>query len=214
MLKAGLYLPSGVGASPEPCFIDTYEDIQSHVGGVFDVVVSDCGGQPDVQFVGYVHDEGLVLNMEMNYLATALFTQEIRGGVVVMWGLNENGYADGESYDIPEAMMAFLCSDLVEFAADTYNDAVFLDLFLGLAVHEGLAEADTVSNLKLSLYKAATLGDYDGLMAFENDLLAVLTKVRDWVISEKPANEAAVMVAKLDDLTKNLGDGPLFGKED
>lgn len=214
MLKAGLYLPCGVGASPEPCFIDTYEDIQSHVGGVFDVVVSDCGGQPDVQFVGYVHDEGLVLGLEMNYLATALFTREIRGGVVVMWGLNENGYADGESYDIPDDMAKFLCADLVEFAAETYNDAVFMDLFLGLAVQENLATADEITELKLNLYKSASLGDYDALVGFENSLLAVLNRLRDWVVNTKPVQESAVMVAKLDDLTKNLGDGPLFGKED
>lgn len=211
MLKAGLYLPCGVGASPEPCFIDTYEDIQSHVGGVFDVVVSDLNGEDGVQFVGYIHDEGRILNLEMNYLATALFTQEIRGGVVVLWGLNENGYADGESYDIPEDMAMFLCKDLVEFAASTYNDAVIMDIFLGMAVQKNLATGNEIAELKLSLYKAATEGDYDSLMRHENRLRVVLTALRDALADDEDAQE---VLAKLDDMTKSLGDGPLFGKED
>ena len=119
MTKAA-YLPSGMGAVIQPILINGTEDIQRVIGGHFDVVKREHEG---VMAVGYVHDEGIIRDMEPNYLASALFSCEIRGNVVIVNGYNENGYYDGGDYDLPTEFLLFLATTFTNKVASAYNQA-------------------------------------------------------------------------------------------
>jgi hypothetical protein len=215
MLKAGLFLPTGAGVTPEPCFVDGYEDIQAQVGGLFDVVVTSLGDGDRVAFVGHVHDEGLLLGLEMNYLATALFQREIRGGCVVLWGLNEDGVYDGDNYDIPEEMSRFLCEELVGFAADTYNQAVVLDIAMQMVVKANIATQEEVDAIKFDLYRFATLHMVEELVAKERELRSMLVQLGAHIKrTHKDENEAETIMSWLAEMCDMLGNGPLFGGEE
>lgn len=67
--------------------------INEMVGGWFDAVVSG-------DLVGYVHDEGLLLGLPMNPIATALLGQIIVGPCVLFRHHNERGETDGEDYSL------------------------------------------------------------------------------------------------------------------
>lgn len=131
-----ILLPTGSNVAPEPVLIDDYKSIQRIVGGTFDCVRTDMG-RDDVALVGYVHDEGLLLNMDYNYLATALFKREIRGDVVVVWGLSPNGHYDGDNHDMPKHINDFLRTDLLIHTATAYNMATTMSLVTDEIVKAG-----------------------------------------------------------------------------
>ena len=82
----GLLVHSGVGAKVERIQVGELADIQDRVGGTIDAVRKQVSR--DICAVGYVHDEGLILDLEMNWIASALFMREIRGPVVIVNGFN------------------------------------------------------------------------------------------------------------------------------
>lgn len=130
-VTSAILLPAGSNVEPHEVFIDGYKSIQNLVGGTFDCVRTDMGQPDDVAIVGYVHDEGLILGLDMNFLATALFKREIRGDVVVAWGLSPNGYYDGDNYDIPSFVTEFIKTDLLFETAFAYNLATMMDKVCG-----------------------------------------------------------------------------------
>lgn len=69
----------------------------------------------DQHFVGYVHDEGLLLGLEPNTLASAIFGRFLCGPCVIVGTLNENGVDDGDSYNLQTQDIQYL-SRLVEAA--------------------------------------------------------------------------------------------------
>jgi len=151
MLTSGLLFPKGVGVEPQHVIVDDYKSIQSLVGGRFDCVrcnvVSPDGDELVV--VGYVHDEGLLLDMETNWLASALFSQEIRGDVVIVSGTSPDGDYDGENHDLPENLIEFFQNEFVSFCAKNYNEAAILNFMMEMAVEAGIIsehELDSVSD--------------------------------------------------------------------
>ena len=68
--------------------------IHEIVGGWFDAVRSE-------QLVGYVHDEGILIGLAPNALASVLFERPLAGNCVVVGALNERGEYDGENHDVP-----------------------------------------------------------------------------------------------------------------
>lgn len=77
---------------------NAYRTIQDHVGGVFDVV-----NLPHMKIVIYVNDEGLLIGLEPNAVASILSQQLLVGDVVIVGTHDENGNEDGENYDVPMA---------------------------------------------------------------------------------------------------------------
>lgn len=71
--------------------------IHGLVDGHFDVVRP---ASRDQHFVGYVHDEGLLIGLEPNALASAIFGRFLCGPCVIVGTLNENGVEDGDSYNL------------------------------------------------------------------------------------------------------------------
>jgi len=73
---------------------DSLSILQDTVGGLIDVVRGE-------NFVGYVNDEGLLIGLTQNIIASALFGRLLVGNVVIVGALDENGYYDGENHDTP-----------------------------------------------------------------------------------------------------------------
>lgn len=67
------------------------------VGGWF-----DCVHNNELEIVGYVHDEGLLLGFDINPIATALFGQVLVGTCVIVGVLDANGIYDGDNHSVPE----------------------------------------------------------------------------------------------------------------
>lgn len=157
-ITVGLFLPSGVNVEPQPIFVEDYKTIQSAVGGTFDAITTNCGME-DMLFVGYVNDEGLIIGMEMNYLATNLFKREIHGDCVVVWGLSEDGEYDGENHDIPEEVYGVLVNGLTEGTASAYNLAVSMAAVCDFAVSFNICDIDTIDRATATMHQCAIMGD-------------------------------------------------------
>lgn len=69
--------------------------IRQTVGGHFDCVRDRAGRSH-----AYCHDEGLLLGLPINPIATAFFGRIIAGDVVVFGSLNAEGVADGYEYSV------------------------------------------------------------------------------------------------------------------
>lgn len=192
-LTVGMFLPKGTQVEPEPIFIEDYKSIQQAIGGHFDVVVTNLG-KDDVSIVGYVHDEGLILDLELNYLATNLFQRELRGDCVIVWGLSPNGEYDGDNYDIPEWITEFIMRDLVVSSAGAYNMSTLLADVCKYAVAEKIASLDDVANIAKAMHDGATTGiiDYEA----EDRLIVILNKVADFT-DEQEIAEFCKLAAKL-----------------
>lgn len=92
--------------------------INAIVEGHFDCVRPVRGND----FVGYVNDEGLLLGMEPNALASAIFGQFLCGPCVIVGTVNDKGFVDGDDHNITVADAEFL-SRLSE-AAYIWRDSV------------------------------------------------------------------------------------------
>jgi hypothetical protein len=75
----------------------------------------DCVRKESI--VGYVNDEGLLIGMPINVIASALFGRPLVGNCVVLGALNSRGEYDGENYDVPTGLL----SD--EFVTDAHKVA-------------------------------------------------------------------------------------------
>ena len=120
-ITMGAVIGTEVGKEPEPCIIGDIADIQAKVGGHFDCVRINVGSDPSDKdmftLVGYVHDEGRILNppLEINLMASMIFNQEIRGNCVILSGTNpETREYDGENYDLPAMFYDYLCKEMTK----------------------------------------------------------------------------------------------------
>lgn len=76
-----------------------YQVLNELCGGWIDCVRND-------DIVGYVNDEGLLIGLDANVLASVLFGRPLVGDVVVLGALSEEGEYDGENYDVPEQYLS------------------------------------------------------------------------------------------------------------
>ena len=119
-ITMGAVIGTTVGHKPEPVVIGDIADIQAKIGGCFDCVTVECGNTSDgskFQLVGYVHDEGRIMNppLELNLMASMIFNRELRGACVILSGTNpETSEDDGESYDLPSRFYNYLCETLTK----------------------------------------------------------------------------------------------------
>lgn len=74
---------------------DSYEIIKEAVGGWLDTVSNENGS-----IVGYLHDEGLLIGLPVNVVATLLFQMPLVGDMVLVGGLDKDGNYDGENHDL------------------------------------------------------------------------------------------------------------------
>ena len=173
-------LPSGPQVEPEPMLIEpTHTEIQKVVGGHFDMVRVEVENEEgDTCIVlGYVHDEGLIRNMEPNYLATALFRQELRGPCLLMSGLSPEGEYDGECYDLPSWVWEGLSTDLVQRTASTYNKSKLLQFGLACAVEERFCTAEELKELMKAIMAQSDFNNDTMMSEEQHELVDILI---DW----------------------------------
>lgn len=203
-IKAGLLLPAGTSVNPEPIFVEDYKSIQQYVGGNFDCVVTNLG-KDHVSFLGYVHDEGLILDMEFNYIASALFQRELHGDCVLLWGLNSEGEYDGEDYDLPEQMTNFVCGTLMDTVAVCYGQSALLSVFCEIAVEVGLYSKDEVVTQSLELAEASSRGDSEA----REQILGFFTSMIKTIIALDLGDDSIKTVGNMliEDLESSLKKG-------
>lgn len=144
-MARAILLQAGVGGDVIPVDVNGYQEIQDKVGGLFDVVRQQVND--DIVAVGYVHDEGLLLDLEMNWLASALFMREIRGDVVVVNGCSPEGEYDGESYDLPSAFIDYMKTTFLAKVAHTYNESVVMSTAFDYVMEHGLMSESEIDEL-------------------------------------------------------------------
>ena len=85
----------------------------------------DCVRNDEMKVVGYVHDEGLLIGLDPNVVASALFGRPLVGNCVIVGAVNERGFYDGENHDIPEQ---FLTDGFREYAERIASDESLVEL--------------------------------------------------------------------------------------
>ena len=143
--------------APEPILLgggdkDTLTEIQEAVGGTIDAVRRGCldtsGKNKNFVLVGYVHDEGRILDLPLNPVATVLFEQNIYGDVLLVSGTNpETGEYDGENYDVPADFTVYVTTALHEEVQMSLMFSKMMASALGKAMDDGIvtvAEANKI----------------------------------------------------------------------
>lgn len=159
----GILLPAGEDAEPFPVPVHDHKDIQGFVGGHFDVVSRQCENpdNPDEQalVVGYVHDEGLLLGLPLNKLASVVFQREIRGAVVLVGGLNESGVHDGDNHELPGWFSSAVFTTLVDAVNEVNDEAENLKLAILRSIREGLLTKEQAEEIIHGMYLATATDD-------------------------------------------------------
>ena len=173
----GVLLPVGSDATPIPVKISDIESIQHYVGGHFDCVTMEY--DPHEMFdevstetkfvcVGYVHDEGRMLNLEINELASTIFNQHLVGDVVIVSGTSPKGKYDGESYDLPEWFINGVFTHLRSaISLGNRLNAVMAGLkkFLVVAIQDGLVTSDEITEMVM---RAALEGSQEDMETIQS----------------------------------------------
>ena len=207
MIKTAVLLPAGVRVNPQEVLVDDYKNIQDMVGGHFDCVRFNgqgVNGEP-VALCGYVHDEGLLLGLETNYLASMLFGRMIVGPCLVTYALSPNGEYDGDDYDMPNDLLEYLTNDLLAATAMTYNQAGLMAFASEQMVAAGVLTEDDLDMMANEM-EAVTKGEQDALSA---DADMVFLMVRTYL--EDMEKEIA---AKIQEAAKQIAKEFLNGEED
>lgn len=133
---------------------DRVQEIQNAVGGAFDAVKRGCLDESGLHkpfiLVGYVHDEGRLLNMPLNPIASVLFEQNIFGDVLLVNGTNpETEEYDGETYDVPAAFAEYI----IKAMYPSIQESVVFSTMLSTAVR--IAQLDgTISDAEFQKLKS------------------------------------------------------------
>jgi hypothetical protein len=160
-------LPCGIGSAIEPAIVGDLESIQHYVGGCIDAVRTEL--EDGTVIVGYCHDEGLLLGMETNWFASALFNQQLCGPVVLVSGTSPSGEYDGDNYDLPEQFYKYLTTKFTVRVAETYNETQIMSAGIALARRVGIVDAEEMAVLDEELERAST-GDDDDFVAHMQDI--------------------------------------------
>ena len=194
---AGAFMPCGIGVEIEPVMVGEYTDIQTMVGGAFDCVTAKVAGNI---IVGYVHDEGLLIGLEQNWFASALFGRNLVGPCVVVAGESPSGEYDGENYDLPESFFQFLTTKFTEHVAETYNEATTATIVLGLAESFGLATAEELELLVSTMAEEINTNSHNGVAM---QMLTDLTnKVNEKLVALASEAQGASLVNEIEDFLK------------
>lgn len=195
---SAVLLKCGSGVEPEPVVINGLESIQSLVGGNIEAVRIFAQKQDTdepFELVGYCDDEGRIKDSEMNWLASALFRQEIRGNVVVV-----TDAGDGEDGDVPDTFVKWLMSSFLQRVAETYNEATFIAEVMRFAVENHLVPEEEIMEVMNSMGQdIANEGQTPETMQKMNELLEkILKAVQDYNAEE----DGVQLVSEIEDWLK------------
>jgi hypothetical protein len=195
---SAVLLKCGSGVEPEPVVINGLESIQSLVGGNIEAVrvfAQKRDTDEPFELVGYCDDEGRIKDSEMNWLASALFRQEIRGNVVVV-----TDAGDGEDGDVPDTFVKWLMSSFLQRVAETYNEATFIAEVMRFAVENHLVPEEEIMEVMNSMGQdIANEGQTPETMQKMNELLEkILKAVQDYNAEE----DGVQLVGEIEDWLK------------
>ena len=182
----GLLLNAGVGGTIDTITIDGLESIQSYVGGTIDAVRAEVADT--ICAVGYVHDEGLILDLEMNWLASALFSREIRGNVVLVNGYNKDNEYDGDNHEFPEVFVRYMKTSFLKKVANAYNESQMISAMLQYSLDTGLITREGIDNLMEELGEAIQADDEVGLEDLSVKIEEIMAKL-DNSMGEEASNK-------------------------
>jgi len=195
---SAVLLKCGSGVEPEPVVINGLESIQSLVGGNIEAVrvfAQKRDTDEPFELVGYCDDEGRIKDSEINWLASALFSQEIRGNVVVV-----TDAGDGEDGDVPDTFVKWLMSSFLQRVAQAYNEATFIAEVMGFAVQNNLVPEEEIMEVMNSMGQdIANEGRTPETMQKMNELLDKILKA----VQNHTAEEDGVqLVSEIEDWLK------------
>lgn len=107
----------------------SYEILRDLIGGTLDSVSNKDGS-----VIGYLHDEGLLIGLPINAVASLMFSRPLVGDVVLVGALDENGNYDGENHELPEG---YFSERYLAFLSQVSHDSEVLT-----AVGNAIAEMD------------------------------------------------------------------------
>lgn len=167
---SGVLLPAGDIIEPSPVPVSDLGSLQDYVGGNIDAVrftidtsdfLSEISGEKFV-LVGYVHDEGALIGLPLNKIATFLFEQLIFGNVVLVNGTNGAGIYDGENHDLPSWFeTAVFDGSLVDTVVAVDDDADLLAQAIKRALTEGVINRDEMNILIDMMNNARNMSSED-----------------------------------------------------
>jgi hypothetical protein len=195
---SAVLLKAGTGVEPESVVINGLESIQSLVGGNVEAVrvfAQKRDTDEPFELVGYCDDEGLVKESEMNWLASALFRQEIRGNVVVV-----TDAGDGEDGDVPDTFVKWLMSGFLRRVAETYNEASFIAEVMQFAVQNNLVPEDEIMEVMDSFGEDIAMGEQteETIHKMNTLLERILKAVKDYNAQE----DGVELVSEIEDWLK------------
>jgi hypothetical protein len=166
---------------------DRVTEIQSLVGGHFDAVRLSChddsGKYKDFVLLGYVHDEGLLLNLPLNPMASMLFSRHIAGDVVLVNGTNpETHQYDGETYSLPMDFAEYLIRGVYPQVQESLVFSQMLATAVQFAVVQGAITKEEFD--KVQSFMTERSSDTDGAPAahiseLPEEIKEILTKCVD-----------------------------------
>jgi hypothetical protein len=196
MPVAGALLPAGINANIEPAIVSGLESIQTYVGGTIDAVRQEL---PDgTVLVGYVHDEGLLLDLPVNWYASALFLRELRGPVVLVSGTSPSGDYDGENYDVPNHIYKWLTTKFTEQVAETYNESVAIGAVLEAGKHFGIISEDELREFAEVLERTVSSEDYEAARSLKEMMDEFMKRLEEYALSK----QGDVLVNEVEDFLK------------
>lgn len=207
---SAVLIKAGVGVTPEAVMVDGLESIQRLVGGMIDAVridtqqVNRVTGEeaPRFTIVGYVHDEGLMLDMEINWIASALFQQRIVGNVVLVSGSSSTGEYDGENHDIPDTLFKWLSTSFVNHVAKTYNESVMIAEILDYVKNDGGFTPEEVALFTDTMQRVMDEGmdDNEGSADIIESMLVKAKKhMMDKLFEKTAENESSTLISEIDE---------------
>ena len=189
---AGVLLRAGENVEPEEVFVGDLASIQGMVGGTIDAVRAEYD---DLVIVGYCHDEGLLLDLPMNWMASALFTRELRGDVVLVSGKSPSGNYDGENYDVPPPFVRWLRTDFIMRVAESYNMSQTITEALSSAVERGFVSMPEIEEVMEFIVGAASRDESE-------EAMKRLGKLGEMILERGLASEESGLIDEIDEFLK------------
>jgi hypothetical protein len=203
---SGILLKAEDGSEPMPIPVGDHTTIQQYVGGWFDCVQATYKASQflletgdEFVAIGYVHDEGIILGLPLNKMATLMFRRELYGDVVVVSGTSPKGEYDGDNYDVPSWFSDHVFGGALAEATQELDDkASFMRDALLRSVKEGLLDKQTASDLVTAMSEAPSL-DEDETRVIQ-EILDMVTKYHVARIMGMP-RFSDDLLSRIDELT-------------
>ena len=188
----GCVLPAGVGGSIKRVIIEDLDDLQRLVGGYIEPLTAQIAD--DLFITMLVNEDGRTQDLEMNWIASALFMREIVGDVVLVRASDENGVLADDFHDLPTEFIAWLEEKHMPRVADAYNQTLMVSALFKFAVVENLIPEDEVDEFFQDTMVYLEGGDIDPVLQkrtteFINKVIAVVEEKVTNGMGDKLAEE-------------------------